>query len=86
MDGAACWGPKQNRLGEYLQIGLGRAKYLVKIATQGRGNADYWTKAYKVSHSEDGVQWTEYSENGQVKVSRCWRKKQAIKLLPLLFQ
>ena len=57
-EGAGCWGPRVNRKGEYLQVDLGRVKEVSKVSTQGRHGSSSWTKAYKVSFSIDGENWT----------------------------
>ena len=67
--GSSCWGAKQNRVGEYLQVDLGQVKQIVKIATQGRADANYWVKAFELRYSLDKSQWTRYKVNGVAKVS-----------------
>ena len=69
--GGGCWGPKKNRLGEYLQVDLGQVKEIVQFATQGRYNADRWTKAFELGYRVNGSEWTRYEVNGQVKVNRA---------------
>ena len=66
--GRNCWAPNQNRLGEYLQVDLGQLKQIVKVATQGRADANYWVTAYMLGYSVDGSKWTPYQVDGEVKV------------------
>ena len=56
-------------MGEYLQVDLGQVKQIVKIATQGRADANYWVNAFELRYSLDKSQWTRYKVNGVVKVS-----------------
>ena len=49
-------------MGEYLQVDLGRVKIVSKVKTQGRYNADMWTKAFKLRYSSDSKRWIYYSK------------------------
>lgn len=57
QDGYGVWAGK-NRLGEYLQVDLGKLKEIHKIATQGRVKKSQWVTAYMISYSVDGSKWT----------------------------
>ena len=68
-EGAGCWGPKENGQGEYLQVNLGQVREIVKVATQGRHESEYWTTAYKLGYSIDGKAWTIYNNVCQLQIS-----------------
>ncbi|XP_070552324.1 lactadherin-like isoform X2 [Ptychodera flava] len=56
---SSAWCVGFNRVGEWLQIDLGRSRKVTKVATQGRGDSAYpmWVKSYKLGYSEDGHDW-----------------------------
>ncbi|XP_067022555.1 lactadherin-like [Acropora muricata] len=62
------WSARQNAIGQYLQIDLGKERVVNKIATQGRPSYDQWVTSYKLLFSSDGAKWNEYQNNGVVKV------------------
>ena len=53
---------------QFLQIDLGKVTKVTRIATQGRGDAGWWSKTYTLECSEDGGIFKIYSD-GQV-----WKK------------
>ena len=63
------WCTRQNAIGQYLQIDLGKERVVNKIATQGRPSYDQWVTSYKLLFSSDGAKWNEYQNNGVVKVN-----------------
>ncbi|XP_067031760.1 retinoschisin-like [Acropora muricata] len=65
---SGSWAAKQNAIGEYLQIDLGKERVVNKIATQGTPSLDQWVKTYKLLFSSNGANWNEYQNNGVVKV------------------
>ncbi|XP_036133964.1 lactadherin isoform X4 [Molossus molossus] len=61
-----AWTAEKNSASEWLQIDLGSQKQVSGIITQGArdfGHIQY-VAAYKVAHSDDGRNWTEYREQG----------------------
>lgn len=61
-----AWTAERNSASEWLQIDLGSQKQVSGIITQGArdfGNIQY-VAAYKVAHSDDGGNWTEYRDPG----------------------
>ncbi|KAL1774430.1 lactadherin isoform X2 [Sigmodon hispidus] len=67
-----AWTAQSNSNKEWLQVDLGTQKQVTGIITQGArdfGHIQY-VASYKVAHSNDGVQWTEYEEHGTSKVFR----------------
>ena len=56
--------------GEYLQIDLQTPHILCALSTQGWSVYDFqkFVKEYTLQSSIDGITWTNYGENGQVKV------------------
>lgn len=65
-----AWTAQSNSAKEWLQVDLGTQKQVTGIITQGArdfGHIQY-VASYKVAHSDDGVQWTVYEEQGTSKV------------------
>ena len=56
---------------EYLQIDLQSLHVICAVSTQGNGNNNYpfFVKKYTLQSSIDNKTWTNYKENGLVKVS-----------------
>ena len=54
----------------YLQIDLQTLHIICAVSTQGNSQADQWVKTYTLKLSKDGVSssWTDYKEDGQVRV------------------
>ena len=68
---SGSWSAKENKVGEWLQIDLGKETVVTKIATQGRPN-DYalqWVSSYKIMLSLNGTNWNAYRSDGSEKVS-----------------
>uniref|UniRef100_A0A8C6HHF8 Lactadherin n=1 Tax=Mus spicilegus TaxID=10103 RepID=A0A8C6HHF8_MUSSI len=65
-----AWTAQSNSAKEWLQVDLGTQRQVTGIITQGArdfGHIQY-VASYKVAHSDDGVQWTVYEEQGSSKV------------------
>ncbi|XP_054999426.1 lactadherin [Sorex araneus] len=61
-----AWTAQSNSASEWLQIDLGTQKQVTGIITQGArdfGHVQY-VAAYKIAHSDNGQNWTEYHEQG----------------------
>ena len=58
------WAPKSSDKGQWLQIDLGKITKVTRIATQGRYDANWWVKKYKLTYS-DGGRFKSY-KNGEV--------------------
>ena len=54
----------------YLQIDLQTLHIICAVSTQGNSQVDQWVKNYTLQSSIDGSTWTDYTENGQVKVTK----------------
>jgi len=61
-----AWVPKRFTLGEWIQIDLGKNAKVTRIATQGRHNANWWTKSYWLSYKIQGGSTFEPYNNSQV--------------------
>ena len=66
---SGSWSTRQNAIGQYLQIDLGKERVVNKIATQGRPSDDQWVTSYKLLFSSEEANWNEHQNNGVVKVS-----------------
>ena len=62
----ALW---ENRYNGYLQIDLQSLHVICAVSTQGDGFFYNWVKKYTLQLSKDNKRWTDYKENGLVKVS-----------------
>ena len=73
LKGGRGWYAAYNRMNEYLQIDFKRAINITAVATQGKSNVkgtlDVYVKEYKLSLSDNGKNWKEYTENDATKVS-----------------
>ena len=54
-EGAWCAGI--NRVGEWLQVDLGRDYTVTAVATQGRAGYDQWVTRFALEFSRDGLVW-----------------------------
>ena len=54
---------------KYLQIDLQSLHVTCAVSTQGDNNDPYWVTKYTLQSSTDNKRWTDYKENGRVKVS-----------------
>ena len=52
----------------YLQIDLQSLHVICAVSTQGGGICPSWVKKYSLQSSTDNKTWTDYKENGLVKV------------------
>ena len=63
------WSSKPNDLNQWLQVDFQRQTVVVGISTQGREDCcPQWVKSYTLSYSIDGVSFSTYKHDGQVKV------------------
>ena len=73
LKGGRGWYAAYNRMTEYLQIDFKRVINITAVATQGKSNVkgtlDVYVKEYKLSLSDNGKNWKEYTENDATKVS-----------------
>ena len=61
-----CAGTQDNN--PFLQIDLGTNFVLCAVATQGNSQAEEWVETYQLQTSNDGLNWKDYEEEGQVRV------------------
>jgi hypothetical protein len=65
LDSSQAWNTGQVSIvpgNEWVEMDLGRARYVNGVVTQGRADFDQWTTSYKVQHSWDGVSFEEHAE------------------------
>ena len=61
----AAWSAKLNQPGQWLQVDLGKEKFVTKVATQGRAfKYIQWVTSYKLVFSQDQTYWRTYQEQG----------------------
>ena len=63
------WIAKYRNSHQWLQIDLGIATRVKRIATQGRYDANQWVKSYTVSYSNNGVRFFPVKHGRRVKVT-----------------
>ena len=64
----SSWCAGTSASNSYLQIDLQTLHIICAVSTQGNSQADQWVKTYTLKLSKDGSSWTDYKEDGQVKV------------------
>ncbi|KAK5575543.1 hypothetical protein RB653_006676 [Dictyostelium firmibasis] len=62
--GAEAWCAAINDANQYIVAGVDTPKTFVAVSIQGRGDADHWTKSFKVRYTLDGITWTDYRNGG----------------------
>jgi len=67
----SSWCAATNDSNPYLQIDLQTLHIICAVSTQGNSQADQWVETYTLQSSTDGTTWTDYEEDGQVKVNVC---------------
>ena len=67
IEGSA-WCAAENDSKPYLQIDLGRLYIICAVSTQGNSQGEQWVTTYTLQLSKDGTTWTDYQEEGKVKV------------------
>ena len=59
------WSARWSNGNQWIQVALGSYTKVTSIATQGRNAYSQWVTAYKLQHSEDGVNFNYYKVPGQ---------------------
>ncbi|KAJ7986772.1 hypothetical protein DPEC_G00331850 [Dallia pectoralis] len=65
LDSNSCWMPSSSE-NSWIQVNLDVAKKVTGVLIQGCKGADHWVTEYKIRHSVDGNQWTDYTADGGV--------------------
>ena len=68
-DVRGSWCAPRNNANKYLQVDLQSLHVICAVSTQGEGKNRHWVKKYTLQSSTDNKRWTDYKENGLVKVS-----------------
>ena len=63
------WCARLDNANKYLQIDLQSLHVICAVSTQGHNRFFWWVKKYTLQLSTDNKTWTDYKENGLVKVS-----------------
>ena len=64
----SSWCASTSDSSPYLQIDLRIPHIICGVSTQGNSQGSEWVESYSLQSSTDGTTWTDYEENGQVKV------------------
>ena len=69
--GGGAWCPKTpTDRSDFLEVDMGAVRSVCGVATQGQASSHRdWTKSFKLSLSENGINWTTYKDNGNETVS-----------------
>ena len=62
-----AWVPR-SASGSWLQVDFELQATISEVLTQGRGDYPQWVKSYTLSHSNNGLDFHPYRQNGVVKV------------------
>ena len=65
----SSWCATTSDTNPYLQIDLQTLHIICAVSTQGNSQADQWVTSYKLQVFTDELTWTDYKEDGQVKVA-----------------
>ena len=65
----SSWCASTSDSSPYLQIDLQIPYIICAVSTQGNSQGSQWVESYTLQSSTDGTTWTDYEENGQVKVA-----------------
>ena len=65
----SSWCSSTNDSNPYLQIDLQTLHIICAVSTQGNSQGDQWVETYTLQLSTDGTTWTDYEDDGQVKVN-----------------
>ena len=68
-DVRGSWCTSRNDANKYLQIDLQSLHVICAVSTQGNEIYRTWVEKYTLQLSTDNKRWTDYKENGLVKVS-----------------
>lgn len=63
-----CWCARNKKKEQWLQVDLGKIKFVTAVATQGRDKYYEHVKSYELAFSKDGQRWNRYKENGRIRV------------------
>ena len=66
--GGSSWCASTSDTSPYLQIDLQIPYIICAVSTQGNSQGSQWVESYTLQSSKDGTTWTDYKENGHVKV------------------
>ncbi|XP_073249874.1 uncharacterized protein [Porites lutea] len=64
----SSWCASTNDSNPYLEIDLEAVHIICAVSTQGNAQGSQWVETYFLQSSTDGMTWTDYEEDGQIKV------------------
>ena len=64
----SSWCASTNDSNPYLEIDLEAVHIICAVSTQGNAEGSQWVETYSLQSSTDGITWTDYEEDGQIKV------------------
>ncbi|CAH3147943.1 unnamed protein product, partial [Porites lobata] len=64
----SSWCASTNDSNPYLEIDLEAVHIICAVSTQGNAQGSQWVETYFLQSSTDGITWTDYEEDGQIKV------------------
>lgn len=66
-----AWCARSNNRYQYLQLDFTRLAKIIKMAIQGRHDANQWVTQYYITHSVNAINFEEYKERNNRKVKWC---------------
>ena len=64
----SSWCASTSDTSPYLQVDLQIPYIICAVSTQGNSQGSQWVESYTLQSSTNGTTWTDYKENGKVKV------------------
>ena len=64
----SSWCASTSDTSPYLQVDLQIPYVICAVSTQGNSQGSQWVESYTLQSSTNGTTWTDYKENGKVKV------------------
>ncbi len=68
--------PRKRDVNPYVQVDMGQVTTVQQVATQGNPTSAVrnerhkrWVRKFSLEFSQDGKNWTEYQESGELKVN-----------------
>lgn len=65
----SSWCASTNDSNPYLEIDLKAVHIICAVSTQGNAQGSQWVETYFLQSSTDRITWTDYEEDGQIKVN-----------------
>ncbi|XP_049459415.1 macrophage mannose receptor 1 [Epinephelus fuscoguttatus] len=65
LNGNSCWMPSGNPTSNWIQVDLTQTRKVTGVVIQGCPQNDHWLTKFKIQHSMNGMNWNDYTADGQ---------------------